>query len=224
MRPTMKLSAHKTQHGAVLAFSLVMLLLLTLVSTSMIQQNKTQISLAANAGQQTKTFASVETALLQTQSELAQLRYTDGTGTIKNCKSGATNSIHPVPHSSGTVIDDGTILAKIQAEYCISNWNATTKLGDVYECVYTSSGVRNVGSVIVAENSAANPPVSQYPSEGSFQACKRLNWVGGTGANEACQIEVYTLDVTFTDSTTQAKRTVESKFEVDCSGNMPLTP
>ncbi len=228
----MKLSPLKNQHGAVLAFSLVMLLLLTLASTSMIQQNKAQISIATNSGEQAKSFASVETALMKTQDKLEELRYVDGTGDVKSCKSGATNSVHPVPHTSGTLdLNDASISATVQAEYCITNWNMTTKVGSEFQCRYEdldvdgnryrTNGVRNIvkGSII-AEDLIAIPHIEAVPSEGEAQACKRLNWAGGAAGNEACHIEIYTLHVTFNDQVTSAMRTVESKFMIDCSDNM----
>ncbi|MFI3185345.1 MAG: hypothetical protein QX198_05125, partial [Methylococcaceae bacterium] len=51
------------QRGAVLIFSLIMLLLLTLASVSMIQQNKQELVMTGNALDQTKSFASAETEL-----------------------------------------------------------------------------------------------------------------------------------------------------------------
>jgi hypothetical protein len=50
----------KKQNGAVLAFSLVMLLLLTLAGTRMIQQNKQQLEMANNARLLTQAFADGE--------------------------------------------------------------------------------------------------------------------------------------------------------------------
>ena len=50
----------KKQHGAVLAFSLVMLLLLTLAATRMIQQNKQQLEMANNARLSAQAFADGE--------------------------------------------------------------------------------------------------------------------------------------------------------------------
>lgn len=50
----------KRQKGAVLAFSLVMLLLLTLAGTRMIQQNKQQLEMANNMRLVTQAFANAE--------------------------------------------------------------------------------------------------------------------------------------------------------------------
>jgi hypothetical protein len=53
----------KQQRGAILAFSLVMLLLLTLAGTRMIQQNKQQLAMANNARLLTQAFADAEAVL-----------------------------------------------------------------------------------------------------------------------------------------------------------------
>lgn len=58
----------KTQHGAVLAFCLVMLLLLTLAATRMIQQNKQQLEMANNARLVTQEFANAEGFLANVKS------------------------------------------------------------------------------------------------------------------------------------------------------------
>ena len=55
----------KQQDGAVLAFSLVMLTLLTLAGMSMIQQNKQQLNMAVNAREQTQKFADAEGILAE---------------------------------------------------------------------------------------------------------------------------------------------------------------
>ncbi len=252
MSLTMKPYTLKNQHGAVLVFSLVMLLLLTLASINMIRQNKIQISIATNAGQQITAFASVETALRQTQAVLEALRYVDsnGDGAIDDserdahhCKSGATDSIHPIPHPSGTLTglpDDVT--AEIQNEYCVLDYSGGS--GNEYRCIYEKSpsppGVRNtvVGSEAAEEpgNPYADPPVppvTAVPSGDNVRACNALNAAGrlplgttwaagatGTLNPGACPIEVYTLHVSLMDATTGAMRTVESKFEIDCSNDL----
>lgn len=59
----MKLRHLKKQSGAILAFSLVMLLLLTLAGTRMIQQNKQQLQMAGNTRLLTQAFADAEGVL-----------------------------------------------------------------------------------------------------------------------------------------------------------------
>jgi hypothetical protein len=216
MRLNMNAITLKNQRGAVLAFSLVMLLLLTLVSISMIQQNKVQIGVATNAGQQVKAFATVETALRQAQAVLEPQRYVDKA--THHCKSGATNSVHPAPHTSGTLTGlSAGITAKIKEAYCIYDYAGG--VGTEEQCLYSSTGVRNTGPVGPIVNG-----VETAPTLNNIKACNKLNaagnWSAGSPNANACQIEVYTLHVTLADATTGANRTVESKFEIDCSGDL----
>ncbi|WP_394754829.1 hypothetical protein [Crenothrix sp.] len=263
----MKHTTLKNQHGAVLAFSLVMLVLLTLASVSMIRQNKVQINIATNATQQVSAQASIDIALRQTQAILEALRYVDidGDGFIgtdernaHHCKSGTTNSIHPIPHTTGTLVGlPADVTATIQAEHCISNYIDT---GNEARCLYSyidnntgnatptspDNWVRNVkeGSLcpyninflLDAEDSEGNPlcpprpqPLPARPSLDEVNACQKLNAAGsltsGTAWTEtsrniqACPIEVYTVHVRLRDAN-DAQRTVESKFEIDCSNDL----
>lgn len=214
----MKSSPIPKQHGAVLAFSLVMLLLLTLVSTSMIQQNKVQITVATNAGQQVAAFATVETALLQAQRALEPLRYaapvysTDplhpelgnsGENGMHHCRS--DSQLHPIPHASATLTGLPTgVTAEIREVYCNSNYDPGRGAGDEWRCLYSGSGVRNT----------ATGPID------NINACLRLNSAGTLGRGSAiCNMETYMLNVTLTNPSTGARRTVESKFQINCSGD-----
>ncbi|MEQ1638010.1 MAG: hypothetical protein ABL903_15105 [Methylococcales bacterium] len=225
----MKRLVFNKQRGAVLAFSLVMLLLLTLVSISMIRQNKAQINIASNAGQQVKAFATVETALLQTQAILEPMRYV-GTApypaATRHCR--ANNPIDEGDTIAG--LPTG-VTAVVRGVYCISDYvdpdgaGPRRATGNEARCLYTE-GARNlvVGSVVAA-NPSATPPVAAVPSIDNVNACSRLDHAGGWVAgpqpvpNPRCQIEVYTLNVTMVDAITNAERTVESKFEIDCSND-----
>jgi len=218
----MKTVTLKNQRGAVLAFSLVMLLLLMLASTSMIQQNKAQIGVATNAGQQVTAFADVETALRSTQAALAALRYDSApyppaTGAATHCKSGVSNSVHV----NTNVAPTGSLFtATVKAEYCISNYVSLSGGGNEYRCFYSDGGARKTTAWV-----AANPTATPVPSVDEAAACDKLDAAGwetphGTTPNpNYCQIEVYTVHVTLNDVTTGASRTVESKFQIDCSGD-----
>lgn len=60
----------KSQHGAVLAFCLVMLLLLTLAGTRMIQQNKQQLEMANSSRLLTQEFANAEGVLANAKNQI----------------------------------------------------------------------------------------------------------------------------------------------------------
>jgi hypothetical protein len=235
MPVTMKTRTLKNQHGAVLIFTLVMLLLLTLVSLSMIRQNKVQINLASNAGQQATSFATVETALRATRTQLEVLRYrTDrldasGDPIPHHCKTAIGNGaatdypIHPAPHPSSIIaLPNNTSSAVVQQVFCISNYQTHSAdpnadpSGNEAMCLYD-----NLGAPILTVNSDH----TQLPQLSNVQACTKLNhageWVSGSVHNNtACQIEAYVVHVSFTDAITGSQRTVESKFEINCSNDL----
>lgn len=77
----------KKQNGAVLAFSLVMLLLLTLAGTRMIQQNKQQLEMANNARLLTQAFADGEGFLADAKNTInTWTQHIDPTGLAINSK------------------------------------------------------------------------------------------------------------------------------------------
>lgn len=125
------------QRGAVLAFSLVMLLLLTLVSVSMIQHNKQELAMAGNTLQQTKSLASAETELMlaenlifTTRTDLTALLPTDPNYhrcNILDSKQFTENQV--IYNPSGAI---GT--ASITAIYCL---NASRSLD---QCTFTDGG------------------------------------------------------------------------------------
>jgi Tfp pilus assembly protein PilX len=251
----MKIHTPKNQQGAALAFTLMMLTLLTVAAVSMIRQNKVQIGIATNVAQQTVTFASVETALRLTQAALEFKRYVDEDDdndingdadgkAKKHCNSGSTHSVH-----LNTDVFDGSqpsgVTAQVVAEYCISNYinrgsvNNPKYSGNEVRCMYMNNE-RNliIGSEReeILANLSATPPVAAVapiPSADNVRACEKLNKAGGVSPNplwtphnanhDACQIEVYTLHVKLLDPTTHTERTVESKFEIDCSNDLNNT-
>lgn len=212
----MKQSIVKNQSGAVLAFSLVMLLLLTLVGASMIQQNKAQIGITGNAGQQTKTFSAVEAALAAAQTLINNKRYVDLVTVPNPYKCKSADQINQ--GDSFTDLGDGAT-GTVEAVYCISEYSETTKSGNEFQCLYSSNGS---GNRIITVGGTTPAPNVKVASPANVEACKMLNAAGSAYGSipKACQIEEYTLNVTLTDSLTGAKRTVESKFEVDCSGDL----
>jgi hypothetical protein len=268
----------KKQRGAVLAFGLVMLLLLTLTSLSMIRQNKVQINIATNTGNQVTAFASVETALRHAQAVLETRRIIDvnNDGFIDgaerdahHCKSGVDFPVHTIPNPYGMLVCDSSVQscanlpagiavnnppninATVQAIHCITNYvkekgggneaaclysfidNAT---GHATDCTNPNNWVRNktAGSIlnppILDEGTLcptmASPaePSTLLPATHHVSACEKLDnagdWVAGNPKDNACAIEVYTVHVKLLDEQTNTQRTVESKFEIDCSNDL----
>lgn len=75
----------KSQRGAVLAFCLLMLLLLTLAGTRMIQQNKQQLEIAGNTRLLTQEFANAEGLLAEAKNVINDNpAHVDSSGTAIN--------------------------------------------------------------------------------------------------------------------------------------------
>lgn len=120
------------QRGAVLAFTLVMLLLLTLVGVSMIQQNKQQLMMAGNTQQQNQALANVDKVLSFAET------YIDG----KRVYSVPINGkLVPVPtqcHQPITEFDNPNplplnipnVTSKVTETYCF------TPGGEVLRCIH----------------------------------------------------------------------------------------
>lgn len=198
----MRSSSFVKQRGAVLAFNLVMLMVLTLVSIGMIQQNRTQMSLMSNSALQSSAMTSAERYLVTAANVVTQQRYANQA--LHKCKS--TNFLH-----ENDVLNLGTTAAtsKVTKVFCLMNYVAGVG-GDENQCKYASgSRVLVAGGTVTAENA---------------DACRRLNNAGTTVANTSanmCNSEIYSVSVTYTSaSTTQAKRTLETKIALDCSGDI----
>lgn len=182
----MALLTSKTQNGAALIFSLLMLMLLTLTTVSMIQQNKNQLAITTNMGIQTQAFAQAETALSLFQTEIERTRQPnkDNPNTPVEDRYDCSSTDH--------FFDGDTI--------SLTNMPTATATITGVSCIVNSLEYRCTGG--------AYTPLSN--STAAATACQKLT-------NAQCPTEMYTLDVTFTDSDSSAKRTVRSKYSVGCS-------
>ena len=187
------------QQGAVLAFSLVMLVLLTLVTASMIQRNKLQVAVANNAKMQTQTFSAVENALALAQNALEAQRYADKTKNRCNSGTGANRVDEQEVLNTGM----GSITATVVAAYCIDGYGTLPK---EIRCTYTSGNRDAVHACDLLNNA------------GTYQSAT------GPISDTACIVEEYTMNLEMTDSISGAKRTIQSKFMVNCSGVVPVPP
>ena len=190
-------NSHIRQHGAVLAFSLVMLVLLTLVTVSMIQRNKLQVAVANNAKMQTQTFSAVENALALAQNALEAQRYADKTKNRCNSGTGANRIDEQEVLNTGMP----TITARVVAVYCINGYGSP--LAKEIRCTYTNGNRDGVLACDLLNNA------------GTYQSAT------GPISDTACRVEEYTLNLEMIDSISGAKRTIQSKFMVNCSGVVP---
>lgn len=95
-RPAMNYEAMcvSNQRGAVLVFSLIMLLLLTLGSVSMIQQNKQELAMTGNTLEQTKSLARAETDLKLTEQVIDTTRLDPANPGNHKCNSSGASQVN----------------------------------------------------------------------------------------------------------------------------------
>lgn len=122
------------QRGAVLIFSLVMLLLLTLASVSMIQQNKQELAMTGNTMEQTLSFARAETDLSLAEQAIKAARVNLATPDDHRCNSSVESQVNEDWIFSG---DTATGQATITAVYCVTSAGAAEE-----RCTFTD-GVRD---------------------------------------------------------------------------------
>lgn len=113
------------QSGVVLAFSLVMLLLISLASISMLQENTIQIKMINNLSAQNQTFADVEYALDQAETQIRSLRVSPAAD---------ATCVNPNLLSEGDTVSGTT--AQITATYCLYNKREYQCTGDTYAPAY----------------------------------------------------------------------------------------
>lgn len=155
MKTSKPLSSPLRQQGAVLIFSLVMLLLLTLLSVNMIQQNRLQFMMAANAQQQTETFSDAEDLLVleENQIDAWHANYSD-TCTTPVCRTAANNDVACSETTAMCAKSDGTKVACESTE--------AVSLPVYYSCNYAPTDTdttREIDFKFTGTKSATNPVV-----------------------------------------------------------------
>ena len=232
----------RSQQGIVLVFSLVTLLLLTLLSLNMIQQNRLEFMMAGNAQAQTETFSAAENILKIAENRIETLRANDREECRRtSCSNnGGINVSCDIPANPN---------AKMTAHYeCPGaiTWNAdvpTSKTAPptLYRCYTDTSGyvfrlqAGNGGlpsrlpwnitdnlELSSTETEVKVTSIACITSTGHEHLCdydengmldKSSLCAKGT---ENCKTELYTLQVSSKAEKTSAQRIVESKFAVSC--------
>ena len=113
----------KQQRGAVLAFSLVMLLLLTLAGTGMIQQNKQQLKMANNMRVSTQEFANAESILPNPKATCSATRTTDDCSMVM-VGTTCTITVKVIDTTSTCTITATVNGIKIESGYDMNNGNS----------------------------------------------------------------------------------------------------
>jgi len=193
-------NTYRKQTGVVLVFSLLILLLVTLLGVNMVQQNRIQFLMAGNAQQQSTTFASAEDVLRLVENYIDKTRYTtwpivappvaypDPSYTCNKTASASPklDQIKPADITntiglSATAIAAG-VVAKINTTSCLLTG------GIEVECIADTSQASgwDVNEINCNQNTAT-----------------------------FCPTEVYTISVTVTNET-GSKKEIESKYAVRC--------
>lgn len=167
------------QRGAVLVFSLVMLLLLTLVSVSMIQQNQQELAMTGNAMEQTKSLARAETDLTQAQQLIDQTRLNpDATPPYSDLKC----NILPAKqiNENQVIVDSDTGKATVTEVYCLTGQQET-------QCTYTA-GVRDDMAACTCDHETeiyvikweSKAGASNYGAQRTVESKYAVNCTGGS--------------------------------------------
>jgi type IV pilus assembly protein PilX len=191
----------RKQQGVALIMTLVFLVLMTLISTSAIQQNSLQFSMIGNTQEQNQTFARAENILKLAERSIETLRWSDARSidpddatTNTECKAAGGNyTLIPPGTSVGNAIDGST--AVIQSWWCQNNPADTDNdgFGEAAECSIDDANC----PTIPTSGHAPSPNTYDYPA-------------GEIG----CGTELYTIQVTYMQS--NAERVVESRYAVKC--------
>ncbi len=184
------------QRGAVLVFSLVMLLLMTLVGVNMIQQNRLQFMMAANTQDQNTRFAVNEDILELAENYIGEQRYKswplpnpipDPVGNTFECNKTNTKFVQLTPRnftaSLGLTNTSSNIKAEITQTACLS--------------------VAGIETVCTPD---PNDPNKWASSE---TQCNQSD-------QAQCATEVYSIRITVSNPDTGAERIIESRYAVRC--------
>lgn len=193
------MNIQNNQQGVVLIITLVMLLLITVIGISAIQQNKLQFSMTGNAQEQGRSLALAENALLVAESVIDKTRWTSGR--YNWAPGDATNGAGLY----GNDTDNNTV----------NNSNITSD----WECVVSGGrpDMINVGTVLEDGATIANvtSSIQGWWCKDSGESCTASS-CPSTTPTSFCGTEVYTINTVFIDNDTGALRILESKYAVHC--------
>ncbi len=192
------------QTGVVLVFSLLILLLVTLLGVNMVQQNRVQFLMAGNAQQQMTTFSNAEDVLTLAEEYINQTRY----------------AVWPFVNAS-VPYPDPNYTCKKDAAGKLDQFKPNTSLTDK---INLAQGFIDAGStVFINQTSCFKSDVKkEFPctvdtttaSGWASVATDPLSYCGQNTPTH-CHTEIYTLLVTIVDDS-GGKREIESKYAVRC--------
>ncbi len=171
------------QRGAVLIFSLIMLLLLTLVSVSMIQQNKQELAMTGNTLEQTKSLARAETDLAKAEQLINTTRlnpnavppYSD-----LKCNGLITKQVNENQVIVSPAITPGAKgTATVTAVYCLTDTEET-------QCTFTAGVRDNIQACLCSDNTEvysikweSTADAASYGAQRTVESKYAVNCAGG---------------------------------------------
>lgn len=226
------------QRGIVLIFTMIMLLLLTLVTVNMIQSNRQELAMSSNSMQQSTMFALAESTMVQAARALEKSPvHLDSSGLqctpTQKLSSGqyVQTQILAGEHPDGfpenasivrvaclrhdsTVIVGGINPADATKEVVCSTYKPGGQVLCYEDDEKTDEG-DGVECEFIGVTTGATPiPSNDYVS--SDHSC--YNTLKENAAEAKCPIEMYTIRVTANDGY-GSQRIVESKYGIDCGAS-----
>jgi len=204
----MKRVMKRQQAGVVLVFSLLILLLVTLLGVNMVQQNRVQFLMAANAQQQSTTFSDAEDVLRLAEAYIDQTRY----------------EVWPFVNAS-VPYPDPNYTCKKDAAGKLDQFKPNTFLvNNLVNKINLAQGLIDAGSTVFIKQTYCFKSDekkeflcktdSATTSGWATTAAEPLSYCGKyTPTN--CHTEIYALLVTIVDDS-GSKREIEAKYGVRC--------
>ena len=205
----MKFSNLKKQRGAVLAFSLMMLLLLTLAGVNMIQQNKQQLAMSNNARLFTQEFANAESVLEDAKAVINSYAAHDNYNDPRNYfpvgdRLPIYDSSHQCTPTLGGKQDIG-----LAGNITLTKTHPGTATAKI-----TSVKCRTYGGAEQVCSSYNGSSTTTYTNSQCYQDYDPRN--APAPLPIPCPKEIYTIEVTSTSTTNGALRKITSDHVVGC--------
>jgi len=214
----MKRCNKNKQHGVVLVFSLLILLLITLVGVNMVQQNRLQFMMAANSQMQTTSFIDTEDVLELAEYFIARQRYKvwpfpkpipNPVGATYACNKTASGKFDQIkPH----------ILSADELKATGVLWGAGKGLGLSTDIIARSHPVVEITQTACLDflseerECETDPPYSKGDSPSAWDTNEQYC---NNGNQAQCPTEIYTLNIQLTDPS-GSQHVVQSRFAVRC--------
>jgi Tfp pilus assembly protein PilX len=184
------------QQGAVLVFSLVMLLLMTLVGVNMIQQNRLQFMMATNTQDQNTRFAISEDILEIAENYIGKQRYK--TWPLPK----------PIPNPVGNTFECEKTNSKF-VQLTPRNLTADLDLANTSSVVKAEITQTACLSVAGVESVCMPDPNNPSQWDSNEAQCNQSD-------QAQCATEIYSVRITISNPDTGAERIIESRYAVRC--------